>query len=447
MTMNKKYFIAVLLLMIAGLQTAWAQSVLIKLSDNRTVVYNVNKVENISFTENNCADNYEYVDLGLPSGTLWASCNIGAESPEDYGDYFAWGETEAKTSFGWSNYSFGTSGNISKYTSNDGIEELLSGDDAAVANWGNEWKMPSKEQFEELINSNYTTTVWTTQNGVTGRLITSKSNGKSIFMPAAGGYGSDGQYGIGSDGYYWTGTVNMQRADYSFALHFKSNSIKCESFARYAGRPIRPVRSVAHEFIDLGLPSGTLWATSNIGAESPEDVGDYFAWGETEPKDVPTEYYNFTNYLYCKGTGLTLTKYCSQSSYGYNGFTDELTELLPGDDAATINWGSDCQMPSKEQFQELIQYSTITLTTQNGVSGRKVTSNINGKSIFFPFTGYFFENGISDKDKQAYYWSRSLYTSEPAYSQALTFYTNINNISCSRQIRAFGCCVRPVRKQ
>ena len=443
MTMNKKYFIAVLLLMIAGLQTAWAQSVLIKLSDNRTVVYNVNKVENISFTENNCADNYEYVDLGLPSGTLWATCNIGAESPEDYGDYFAWGETEPKTSFGWSTYSFGTKDNLSKYTSNDGIEELLPEDDAAVANWGSEWKIPSKEQLEELINSNYTTTVWTTQNGVTGRLITSKSNGKSIFLPAAGYYFNDNYKEAGNQGNYWSRTLynNLNACQ----LNIKQGYVGV--LERGYGMSIRPVRSAAHEFIDLGLPSGTLWATSNVGAESPEDVGDYFAWGETEPKDVPTEYYNFTNYLYCKGTGLTLTKYCSQSSYGYNGFTDELTELLPGDDAATINWGSDCQMPSKEQFQELIQYSTITLTTQNGVSGRKVTSNINGKSIFFPFTGYFFENGISDKDKQAYYWSRSLYTSEPAYSQALTFYTNINNISCSRQIRAFGCCVRPVRKQ
>ncbi|MBR5053872.1 MAG: hypothetical protein IKW91_11695, partial [Bacteroidaceae bacterium] len=69
-------------------------------------------MKNISFTENNCADSHEYVDLGLPSGTLWATCNIGAESPEDYGDYFAWGETEPKTSFGWSTYSFGTKNNL-----------------------------------------------------------------------------------------------------------------------------------------------------------------------------------------------------------------------------------------------------------------------------------------------------------------------------------------------
>ena len=439
--MNKKYFIAVLLLMIAGLQTAWAQSVLIKLSDNRTVVYNVNKVKNISFTENNCADSHEYVDLGLPSGTLWATCNIGAESPEDYGDYFAWGETEPKTSFGWSTYSFGTKNNLSKYTSSDGIEELQPEDDAAVANWGNEWKMPSKEQLEELINSNYTTTVWTTQNEVTGRLITSKSNGKSIFLPAAGYYFNDNYKEAGNRGNYWSRSLHSNLYN-AYELSIQSGNIYLGALERGYGMSIRPVRSAAHEFIDLGLPSGTLWATCNVGAESPEDIGDYFAWGETEPKNA----YSFTNYLYCKGTSTTLTKYCSQSSYGYNGFTDELTELLPGDDAATINWGSDCQMPSQEQVQELIQYSTITLTTQNGVKGRKVTSNINGKSIFFPFTGSFWENSISYKDTEAYYWSRSLYTSEPDYGQALKFYININT-KCERMVRRSGCCVRPVRKQ
>ena len=88
-----------------------------------------------------------------------------------------------------------------------------------------------------------------------------------------------------------------------------------------------------HAYVDLGLPSGTLWATCNVGADTPEGYGDYFAWGETQPKDV----YNWSNYQYCNGSHDQLTKYCNNSSYGYNGFTDNLTTLQPGDDAATAN--------------------------------------------------------------------------------------------------------------
>ena len=92
---------------------------------------------------------------------------------------------------------------------------------------------------------------------------------------------------------------------------------------------------VTHEWVDLGLPSGTLWATCNVGASSPEGYGDYFAWGETEPKD----YYDWSTYKWCNGNEVTLTKYCTDSFFGYNGFTDGKTELDPEDDAAYVNWG------------------------------------------------------------------------------------------------------------
>ena len=90
-----------------------------------------------------------------------------------------------------------------------------------------------------------------------------------------------------------------------------------------------------HEYVDLGLPSGTLWATCNVGASKPEDYGGYFAWGETNPKNV----YDWTTYKLCRGTDRTLTKYCNDSYYGYNGFTDNLNTLQSNDDAATANWG------------------------------------------------------------------------------------------------------------
>ncbi len=107
------------------------------------------------------------------------------------------------------------------------------------------------------------------------------------------------------------------------------------------------------DYVDLGLPSGTLWATCNVGASKPEEYGDYFAWGETTPKST----YYWSTYKWCKGSETTMTKYCTRSDYGYNGFTDNLTELQPEDDAATANWGSVWKMPSYAQFSELFNSS------------------------------------------------------------------------------------------
>lgn len=115
-----------------------------------------------------------------------------------------------------------------------------------------------------------------------------------------------------------------------------------------------------HEYIDLGLPSGTLWATMNIGASSPEDYGDYFAWGETAPKDV----YDWSTYKWCNGSSNTLTKYCFNSSYGNNGFVDNLTELDPEDDAATVNWGQDWRMRHGTRLM-----SCVIIVQANGQRG------------------------------------------------------------------------------
>ena len=163
-----------------------------------------------------------------------------------------------------------------------------------------------------------------------------------------------------------------------------------------------------HEYVDLGLPSGTLWATMNIGANSPEEYGDYFAWGETQPKVE----YSWDTYEWGivddpdgDGDGLFFTKYCTSSSFGYNGFTDGKTELDPEDDAATVNWGSEWRMPSSDQIQELIDNCTIEWTTKNGVNGRLFTSNINGASLFLPAAGHFY---YETHFGESYYWSRSL---------------------------------------
>ena len=125
----------------------------------------------------------------------------------------------------------------------DNLTELELSDDAAYVCWGHMWTMPSKEQFEELINSSYTTTSWTTQNGVNGRLITSKSNGNSIFLPAAGYYsGSSLDYG-GSFGYYWSRTLSSSSTSSAYILMFNSSVIITSGNARRCGMPVRPVQT------------------------------------------------------------------------------------------------------------------------------------------------------------------------------------------------------------
>ena len=167
-----------------------------------------------------------------------------------------------------------------------------------------------------------------------------------------------------------------------------------------------------HEWVDLGLPSGTLWATCNVGANSPEEYGDYFAWGETQPKVI----YDWSTYKYTNGDFDQLTKYCTKPEYGYNGFTDYLTILQPVDDAATANWGNRWCMPTKEQWEELYEYVPNTWTTQNGVIGRLFTA-YNGRSLFLPAAGYRRWDGELDSaGSHGGYWSSSLYTDRPYYA-------------------------------
>lgn len=193
-----------------------------------------------------------------------------------------------------------------------------------------------------------------------------------------------------------------------------------------------------HAYVDLGLPSGLLWATRNVGASSPEDYGDYFAWGETQPKDV----YNWSNYQYCNGSYDQLTKYCNNSSYGYNGFTDNLTTLQPSDDAATANWGSGARMPTIQEWEELRDYCSSVWTTQNGVNGRRFTGP-NGSTLFLPAAGYRWDDGLSYAGSTGTYWSSSLDTDHP--NDAWSFYFYSGSTYMSSDYRYYGLSVRAVR--
>ena len=458
--MKLKIILAALLLMVAGLQTAQAQKIKLYFTDDSFLEYRVSDLKYIECSEEDVVE-HEYVDLGLPSGTLWATCNVGASSPEDYGDYFAWGETQPKDDCSWSTYKYcnGSYNTLTKYCTSssygtfDNKKELETADDAAAANWGREWQMPSRKQCEELINSDYTTTKWTTQGGVNGYKITSNSNGKSIFLPAAGFRDGTNLSLVGSYGLYWSRSLSSSYSDDAYYLYFGLSNIGMYDYDRNGGQSVRPVRrqepKKEHEYVDLGLPSGTLWATTNVGANNPEDYGDYFAWGETIGNNDGKTDFSWSTYKWCNGSENTLTKYCQQSDYGYNGFTDTLTELLPEDDAATINWGSEWQMPSKKQSEELCneEYTTVTWKTVNGVAGMEVKSKINGNSIFLPAAGYQHKSSVEWAGTFGFFWSRTKATYYDGYYMDIFSSGSSSGIETYHGSRDKGHSVRPVRVQ
>ncbi len=207
-------------------------------------------------------------------------------------------------------------------------------------------------------------------------------------------------------------------------------------------------------YVDLGLPSGTLWATCNVGADNPEDYGLYFAWGETTGYTQDTSdghSFGWASYKYYNGDNVALTKYCDDSSYGYNGFKDNLTELLPEDDAATANWGSGWRMPTIEQFEELINssYTTTTWTTRNGKYGRLITSKMSGytnRSIFLPVAGYRYDSSLGYAGSYGFCWSRTLGAggAGPGGARYLGFGSSYISAD-GDSYRCFGQSVRPVR--
>ena len=513
-----------------------------------------------TFEKSNIENVHVYVDLGL--SVKWATCNVGATSPEDYGDYFAWGETEPKDYYDWSTYKYCyvlyTS--MTKYCTDseygivDNKTVLELEDDAARVNWGGNWRMPTKAEYDELMNTTNCTWTWTTQNGVKGYKVTSKKNGNSIFLPVTGYRNKGDLRNAGSTGDYWSSSLYASNSVDAYNVGFNSSGVDWYDGNRYDGLSVRavcetstpivctvsvssteggtatasansveaggsvtltatrnegysfvnwtvdgkevstsvtytatitantefkanfisykvtvvsgeggtatankiqvgyngqvtltatpnegysfvnwtvngeevstknpytatitantefkanfrPLRGVenSHEWIDLGLPSGLKWATCNIGANSPEEYGDYFAWGDTEPKD----YYYWDSYKYCNGSSTTMTKYCTSSSYGK---VDNKTTLELTDDAARVNWAGSWRIPTRAEYDELMNTTncTWTWTTQNGVKGCKVTSKKNGNSIFLPAAGFRGDDNLDGAGSSGYYWSSSL---------------------------------------
>lgn len=434
---------------------------------------------------------HAYVDLGLPSGTLWATCNVGAETPEGYGNYYAWGEILTKSEY-----------SLSSYTYSNNPTTLPTDADVAYIDWGVGWRMPTVYETREL-NENCTWT-WTEQNGVEGYIIEG-INGNSIFLPAVSYRHDDNLGGAGEYG-YWSSSLYTNDFSYAWAIRFYwdfhgvyysgrsdgftvrpvcssntpsvqsytvtfnanggtgymqpqtfrqgvSQALSANSFYRdgytfsgwntaangngvsYYDRQTITVNSNmtlyaqwtanggsqgsgqlnGHAYVDLGLPSGTKWATCNVGATTPEGYGNYYAWGETFPKSE----YNSNNYTY----------------------SDDPIILPANADAATANWGSGWGMPTQDEITELISNCTHIFTTQNGVNGQLFTGT-NGNSIFLPAAGIFNNLDLHDVGTSGFYWSSSNETNEQYDARSIMFFDSLCgglNIN-----RSNGLPVRPV---
>ena len=226
-----------------------------------TSLVSCTKDDNKASDEQNLIENgrpsyngHDYMDMGLPSGTKWATCNIGANKPEQYGNYYSWGETEPKKSYSWRNYlnvldaSFKDQNTCG--TERDPLKEFvypnfktLAGTvyDVAHVKWGGSWVMPSDAQFHELFNEDHCTLGWVTQNGVNGFKVTSLVNGNSLFFPAAGDMFDDELTDEGSFGSYWSATSTENSTFRANTQTFHNNDDRDGHYSRYIGMTVRAV--------------------------------------------------------------------------------------------------------------------------------------------------------------------------------------------------------------
>ena len=414
-------------------------------------------------------DKVEYVDLGLPSGNLWAKCNLGASAPEAYGDYYAWGETKPKQMYTYPNHKWYKEGapslGFTKYNNEDGKLTLEDEDDAVIQNLGNGWRTPTLADFRELTNQKYTKIEKTTLNGVAGYQITSKKNKKSIFIPFAGFKNDKPQTREIFAGEEVAICMTNQRriGDQVFncwSFAFEQDQIRRYGKRRPDGISIRPVKGpgvpVPNNCVDLGLASGLLWAKCNIGTTEPTQLGNYYAWGELSPNKK--EYYS-TNYKYFDKYGVI--KYNEK---------DGKTVLELEDDAARDNLGAGYRIPTKADWEELLEdckWEAVTVTLpieldpsqKKSIARWKVTGP-NGNSIVLPMTGGFKADGWGVMpDYDTYYTTANLYPAElqldedkyqeavvltwPMYAEE-TASGGIEEPSFGKTYRDFGVVVRPV---
>lgn len=282
----------------------------------------------------------------------------------------------------------------------------------------------------------------------------------SLMLPVANGTGTTCQLTLTFTGEYNGSVKNYTRtADVTLVAGYQNNIT-----AIIAGDTPLSVSVAAtedwidyHEYVDLGLPSsGLLWATCNVGAEKPEEYGDYYAWGETKAygqEDLSNltnfsyagtytkTYFGWGTYKYCNGSESDLTKYNDNAGYGS---VDDKTSLDLVDDAAHVNWGGGWRIPTIEEWQQLVDNCETNWTTKNGVNGYEFVSKVNGKSIFLPAAGYVYGTGPVGNG-YGLYLSSSLTTHDPTSSRGLDF--NFSYVGTDNTYdRLYGKSVRAVRE-
>lgn len=400
-------------------------------SENQSSQSNRRKTIEVEETIGNLEPNYgvatgkvnghEWIDLGLPSGTRWATCNVDATRPSQAGGLYAWGEKATKTSYMPDN----------SKTHNKDIEDF-SGNatyDVATAKWGKGWRMPTKEEFDELVR--YCPFPRYEQlDGRWGQRFTNRLNGRSIFLPATGfkEYGSKHQEASGC-GLYWTSTPQGEaHLNGAHQYHFGAALGEMGHGERSSGYGIRPVidndamitipsqgETNGHQWVDLGLPSGTKWATCNIDAPSSEELGETYAWAEITPASDNTSPKNEVS---------------NKEMVGIAGSTRY--------DAATALWGKEWRIPNRANFEELMENCTWEYTTLGRLKGCKVTSKINGNYIFFP---------ISMLEESVSYWASTPSYDDSAESLSVIISKSTKRVGISTITkRTSPCPIRPVTK-
>ncbi len=341
------------------------------------------------------------------------------------------------------------------------------------------WTCPSGVTFKSGFHNNYGTQYYAKYQTFSASEWSKLEASGAVFFPAAGGRLGSNVFDVLYDGNYWSANehsyydadglgFNSDEADmiYNYNRYFglsvrlvqdNNNQTDDEDIEDDSEKdPIKPDDSTdsslnanGYEYVDLGLPSGTLWATMNIGAESPEEYGYYFAWGETQTKTT----YNWRSYeLMTPGMSSWkgINKYTAADEqtiavwYNSDGqfIGDNKTILELEDDVAHVNWGGDWRIPTKEEQDELLSECTWTWTINNGIKGYTVTGP-NGNSIFLPATGYRYDSTIESRGYLGSYWGSTLYTDDSSIACSIEFASN-NMVEGIYSERSFGLSVRPV---
>ena len=382
------------------------------------------------------------VDLGL--SVKWANFNLGAAKAEEKGKYYAWADTRGYTfsepyDLSWANTPYCTdpsnptnSSSWSKYNTTDAT--LESSDDAATVNLGGSWRMPTRAEWQDL--SSKCTWTWTSQNGINGYKV-SASNGKSIFLPAAGCRRGASSDLVGSGGYYWSSQVGSSYVNNAWNMYFNSGGRNPDDYLnRFDGFSVRPVygpiaKEPMPEAVDLGL--SVKWASFNLGASKPEEYGKYYAWAAT------TGYASGESYDFSWAN----TPYCNDSNgNSWSKYTSGNATLESSDDAATVNLGGSWRMPTHAEWQELSSKCTWTWTSQNGINGYKVSAS-NGNWIFLPAASHRYGTSSDDVGSYGRYWSSQVHSSNVDYAWHMYFNSGDRDPD-SDYYRYDGFSVRPV---